>query len=88
MVTWIVQNIKKMKTLVLHKGNRNFRLFYKIYFFDGRRTCCNHIIISEVYNIVDAISNYQKYINFLFKEDNILPELEIIEFKEIHDLFI
>lgn len=86
-INFNINRSKFMGDIIIFKGTRNFRLFYKIYFFDGKKTCCNHVIISEVFNLFDAISTYDKYIKFILQDEEIEPEIEFFDFKEIFEIY-
>ncbi len=66
-------------------GNKKFRLQYGILFFDGRKSGFNSVVLSEVIDKEDAENSFRKYLEFLFKDEDILPEFDFYSCTSLDD---
>lgn len=68
------------------KGKRVFSVYFRVYFFDNRRTAINNIILTEAFHQVDALIDFEKYLEFIFQDEKILPGFEFFNIKEIYEI--
>lgn len=63
---------QNMQLILFPKGDRSFKLKYHISFSSGGSSHgINTITLTEMFNKVDAVETFRKYLNFLFSTEEV-----------------